>query len=98
MHYANSIFAFQKKWMFEPEIIKPPNQMAWAMHLLGELRRNQRTKLKKKKYKLKDASKQDVKLAKPDWADKQDYEELVDYWFDSKTVVSIFSCSIIFYW
>ena len=98
MHYANSIFAFQKKWIFEPEIIKPPNQMAWAMRLLGELRRNQRTKLKKKKYKVKDASIQDVKLAKPDWADKQDYEELVDYWFDPKMVVSIFSCSIIFYW
>ena len=93
-----SSFAFQQKWMFEPEIIKPPNQMAWAMRLLGELRRNRRTKLKKKKYKVKDASIRDVKLAKPQWADKQDYEELVDYWFDPKMVVSIFSCSIIFYW
>ena len=53
---------------------------------------------KKKKYYPKDASKEDVKLAKPNWADKQDYKVLVDYWFDSKTVVSIFSCSIIFYW
>ena len=97
MHNANSIFAFQKKWMFEPEIIKPPNQMAWAMRLLGELRRNRRTKLKKK-YKVKDASIGEVKLAKPSWADTQDYEELVDYWFDPKMVVSIFSCSIIFYW
>ena len=97
MHYANSIFAFQKKWIFDPEIIKPPNQMHWAMRLLGELRRNRRTKLKKKyypKYALKEA----VKLAKPAWADKQDYEVLVDYWFDSKTEVSIFSCSIIIYW
>ena len=71
--------------------------MRWAMRLLGELRRNRRTKLKKKYYP-KDASIEVVKLARPDWADKQDYEVLVDYWFDSKTVVSIFSCSIIFYW
>ena len=71
--------------------------MAWAMRLLGELRRNRRTKLKTK-HKVKDASIQDVKLAKPHWTDKQDYEELVDYWFDPKMVVSIFSCSIIFYW
>ena len=67
------------------------------MRLLGELRRNRKTKLKKK-YKVKDTSIRDVKLAKPHWADKQDYEELVDYWFDPKMVVSIFSCSIIFYW
>ena len=75
MHHANSIFAFQKKWIFEPEIIKPPNQMHWAMCLLGELRRNRRTKLKKKYYP-KDASKEAVILAKPAWADKQDYEVL----------------------
>ena len=37
-------------------------------------------------------------MAKPHWANMQDYEELVDYWFDPKMVVSIFSCSIIFYW
>ena len=97
LHYANSIFAFQKKWIFDPIIIEPPNQMRWAMHLLGELRRNRRTKLKKK-YQVKAASIRDVKLAKPHWADMQDYEELVDYWFDPKMVVSIFSCSIIFYW
>ena len=71
--------------------------MRWAMCLLGELRRNRRTKLKNKYYP-KDASKEVVIFAKPAWADKQDYEVLVDYWFDSKTVVSIFSCSIIFYW
>ena len=78
MHYTNSIFAFQKKWIFDPVIIKPSNQMRWAMRLLGELRRNRRTKLKKKCYP-KDASKEAVILAKPAWADKQDYEVLVDY-------------------
>ena len=95
--FANSIFAFQKKWIFDLEIIKPPNQMRWAMRLLGELKRNRRTKLKKKYYP-KDASKEAVKLAKLAWADKQDYEVLVDYWFDSKTEVSILSLSIFFYW
>ena len=65
------------------------------MHLLGELRKNQRSKLKKKCYP-KDASKEDVIKKKPAWADKQDYDALVDYWFDSKTQVSLFSCSIIF--
>ena len=69
--------------------------MNWAMHLLGELRKNQRSKLKKKCYP-KDASKEDVIKKKPAWADKQDYDALVDYWFDSKTQVSLFSYSIIF--
>ena len=48
LHYTNSIFAFQKKWIIDPEIIKPVNQINWAMHLLGELRRNRRSKLKQK--------------------------------------------------
>ncbi|XP_030927416.1 uncharacterized protein LOC115953761 isoform X3 [Quercus lobata] len=74
----------EKKWIIDPEIIKPTNQMNWAMHLLGELRRNRRSKLKKKCYP-KDALKEDVIKNIPTWADEQDYNALVDYWFDSKT-------------
>ena len=66
--------------------------------LTGGTKEEPKDQVKKKKYYPKDASKEAVKLAKPDWVDKQDYKVLVDYWFDSKTVVSIFSCSIIFYW
>ncbi|KAL0001192.1 hypothetical protein SO802_014973 [Lithocarpus litseifolius] len=40
----------EKRWIIDPEIIQPANQMSWALHLLGELRRNRRTKLKKKCY------------------------------------------------
>ena len=87
MHYANSIFAFQNRWIIDPEIIHPANQMTWAMHLLGELRRNRRTKLKKKCYP-KDALKAEVIKNKPGWADTQDYAVLVDYWFDENTQVS----------
>ncbi|KAL0000629.1 hypothetical protein SO802_014410 [Lithocarpus litseifolius] len=46
-----------------------------------ELRRNRRTKLKKKCYP-KDALKEEVIKNKPAWADTQDYAVLVDYWFD----------------
>ena len=88
-------FAFQKKWIIDPEIVKPANQMNWAMHLLGELRRNRRSKLKKKCYP-KDALKEEVIEKQPSWADVQDYRALVDYWFDSKTKVVLFSCFIIF--
>ena len=97
LHYANSIFAFQKQWIIDPKIIRPANQMNWAMHLLGELTRNRRRKLKKKCYP-KDVSKEDVIKSKPAWADKQHYKELVDYWFLPTTQVSLFSCSIIFQW
>ena len=53
------------------------------------------SKLKKKCYP-KDALKEDVIKNKPDWADKQQYEELVDYWFLDTMQVLLFSCSIIF--
>ena len=71
--------------------------MTQAMHLLGELRRSRRRKLKKKCYP-KDASKEDVIKSKPAWADKQQYVEPVDYWFLPTMQVSLFSCSIIFQW
>ena len=47
LHFANFAFAFQKLYIIDPIIVAPPNQMEWAMHQLGGLRRNRRTKLKK---------------------------------------------------
>ena len=93
MYYANSVFVFQKKWIIDAEVIAPANQMSWAMHLLGELRRNRRTKLKKTCYP-KDASKEEVLAKIPDWADVQHYAQLVDYWFHPDTQVQLLACSI----
>ncbi|KAK9999240.1 hypothetical protein SO802_018843 [Lithocarpus litseifolius] len=73
-------FGLNKRWIIDLEIIQPANKMNWAMHLLGELRRNRRTKLKKICYP-KDASKEEVIGKIPEWADKQEYAALVDYWF-----------------
>ncbi|KAK9983321.1 hypothetical protein SO802_032846 [Lithocarpus litseifolius] len=62
--------------------------MSWALHLLGELRRNRRTKLKKKCY-LPNALKEEVIGKILRWADEQDYAALVDYWFlpSTKTLI-----------
>ncbi|KAL0001559.1 hypothetical protein SO802_015340 [Lithocarpus litseifolius] len=78
----------EKRWIIDPEIIQPANQMSWALHLLGELRRNRRTKLKKKCY-LPNALKEEVIGKIPRWADEQDYAALVDYWFlpSTKTLI-----------
>ncbi|KAK9999285.1 hypothetical protein SO802_018888 [Lithocarpus litseifolius] len=81
---VDSWIEIEKRWIIDPQIIHPANQMNWAMHLLGELRRNRRTKLKKKCYP-KDALKEDVLKSIPRWADTQDYATLVDYWFDPDT-------------
>nr|POF10389.1 hypothetical protein CFP56_61457 [Quercus suber] len=88
-HKEDAWVEIQKKWIINPEILHPANQMAWAMHLLGELRRNRRTKLKKKCYP-KDASKEEVLAKIPGWAEKQQYADLVDYWFhpDTETLVN----------
>ncbi|KAL0006914.1 hypothetical protein SO802_008416 [Lithocarpus litseifolius] len=74
----------EKRWIIDPEIIQPANQMNWAMHLLGELRRNRRTKLKKKCY-LQGALKEEVIGKIPEWADEQQYAALVDYLFSPTT-------------
>ncbi|KAL0009305.1 hypothetical protein SO802_010807 [Lithocarpus litseifolius] len=37
----------EKRYLIDPDIVQPPDQMGWAMHILGVLRRNRRTKLKK---------------------------------------------------
>lgn len=83
-HKEDAWIEIQKKWIINPEIIHPANQMMWAMHLLGELRRNRLTELKKKCYP-KDASKEEVLAKIPEWADAQQYAELVDYWFHPDT-------------
>ncbi|XP_075650658.1 uncharacterized protein LOC142621223 [Castanea sativa] len=63
--------------------------MTWAMHQLGELRRNRQGKLKRKCYK-DDASREDVIQSRPDWADETEFIQLVDYWFheDTRTLSS----------
>lgn len=37
----------EKRYLIDPDIVKPPDQMGWAMHILRVLKRNRRTKLKK---------------------------------------------------
>nr|POF19531.1 hypothetical protein CFP56_47710 [Quercus suber] len=83
-HKKDAWIEIQKKWIINPEILHPANQMTWAMHLLRELRRNLHTKLKKKCYP-KDASKEKVLAKIPGWADVQQYADLVDYWFHPNT-------------
>ncbi|KAL0004202.1 hypothetical protein SO802_011763 [Lithocarpus litseifolius] len=81
---VDSWIEIEKRWIIDPQIIHPANQMNWAMHLLGELRRNRRTKLKKKSYP-KDALKEEVLKNILKWADIEEYAALVDYWFDPNT-------------
>nr|XP_023882248.1 uncharacterized protein LOC111994587 [Quercus suber] len=81
---ANAWTEIQKKWEIHPEVLPPANQMSWAMHLLGELRRNRRTKLKQKLY-TEGATKEEVLAKIPAWAEPQQFADLVDYWFDPKT-------------
>ncbi|KAL4628567.1 hypothetical protein ACB092_05G248700 [Castanea dentata] len=77
-HKVDSWTEIEKRWIIDPEIIQPADQMTWAMHQLGELRRNRRGKLKRKCYK-DDALRADVIQSKPDWADEQEFIQLVDY-------------------
>ncbi|KAF3962526.1 hypothetical protein CMV_012969 [Castanea mollissima] len=79
----------EKRWIIDPEIIQPADQMTWAMHQLGELRRNRRGKLKRKCYK-DGALREDVIQSRPTWADEQEFIQLVDYWFheDTRTLSS----------
>ena len=97
MHYTNSTFAFQKRWIIDPAIVPPPDQMNWAMHQLGELRRGQRSKLKRECYK-PGMTKEAVLLKKLLWANQQQYTPLANYWFLDKIQVLLLSCSIFFSW
>nr|POF25216.1 hypothetical protein CFP56_59764 [Quercus suber] len=59
-HQNYWISGYSSKWyLIDPDIVTPSNQMEWAMHQLGVLRRNRRTKLKKDHYK-RDMTKEQV--------------------------------------
>ena len=86
LHFANSTFAFQKQYIIDPTIVTPPNQMEWAMHQLGELRRNRRTKLKKD-HKKRGMTCEQVLGSQPPTVIIAQWTEMVDYWFNDKTEV-----------
>ena len=95
MCFANSTFAFQKQYLIDPDIVALPDQMEWAMHQLGVLRRNRMTKLKKDHYK-SGMTKEQVLANKPSTADKVQWTEMVNYWFLDKTMVLLLYSSISF--
>nr|POE98451.1 putative inactive leucine-rich repeat receptor-like protein kinase [Quercus suber] len=76
----------KKRYLIPSNIVKPPNQMGWAMHILGVLRRNRRSKLKKDHIK-EGMTKEEV-LAKrtPPRVMEDQWKEMVNYWFHEKTV------------
>ncbi|KAL4596520.1 hypothetical protein ACB092_12G169100 [Castanea dentata] len=73
-HKRDCWVEIEKRYIIDPTIVAPPNQKAWAMHQLGEMRRNWRTKLKKK-----------VLGTVPDEVIPVQWREMVEYWFDNKT-------------
>ena len=97
LHFANSTFVFQKQYIIDPTIVTPPNQMGWAMHQLGELRRNRRTKLKKDHKKL-GLTREQVLASQPPEVIITQWTEMVDYWFNDKTKVLLLSSSISSLW
>ena len=97
LHFANSTFAFHKWYIIDPTIVTPSNQMGWAMHQLGELRRNRRTKLKKDHKKL-GMTREQVLATQPPGVITAQWTEMVDYWFNDKTEVLLLSLSISSSW
>ncbi|XP_050264239.1 uncharacterized protein LOC126708490 [Quercus robur] len=74
----------EQRYIIDPTIVKPPNQMGWAMSQLGELRRNRRTKLKKD-HKKPGLSREQVLAIEPPGVIPAQWKEMVDYWFNEKT-------------
>ena len=97
LHFANSTFAFQKRYIIDPTIVTPPNQMGWAMHQLGELRRNRMIKLKKGHKKL-GMTREQVLATQPPGVITAQWKEKVEYWFNDKTEVLLLSSSISSTW
>ena len=94
MCFANSIFAFQQRYLIDEDIVKPPDQKGWAMHILGVLRRNRRTKLKK--IHVRGRTKEQVLARTPRRVMAEQWVEMVNHWFDEKTVVLLLYSSISF--
>ncbi|KAL4633406.1 hypothetical protein ACB092_04G120600 [Castanea dentata] len=68
----------EKRYIINPTIV------AWAMHQLWEIRRNRRTKLKKK-VKKRGMTREQVLATIPDDVMKVQWREMVEYWFNEKT-------------
>ena len=69
--------------------------MGWAMHILRVLKRNRRTKLKKDHIKLRVTKEQVLAKTSPRVM-KDQWTEMVNYWFHEKTVVLLLYSSISF--
>nr|POE84282.1 hypothetical protein CFP56_71292 [Quercus suber] len=87
----------EKRYIINHNIVPQPNQMRWAMHQLGELRRNRKTKLKKD-HKKEGLTRQQVSASKPPEIIIEQWVEMVNYWFDDKTEVLLLSSSISSSW
>ncbi|KAL0011884.1 hypothetical protein SO802_006992 [Lithocarpus litseifolius] len=74
-----------KRYLIDLDIVRPPDQMGWAMHILGVLRRNLRTKLKKRHIKLR-VTKEQLLASTPARVMDDQWKEMVNYWFYEKTV------------
>ncbi|XP_075645044.1 uncharacterized protein LOC142616037 [Castanea sativa] len=74
----------EKRYIIDPTIVTPPNHMTWAMHQLGEIRRNRRTKLKKKAKK-RGITREQVLATQPPAVITAQWTEMVEYWFNDKT-------------
>ncbi|KAK9989025.1 hypothetical protein SO802_029264 [Lithocarpus litseifolius] len=74
-----------KRYLIDPDIIQPPDQMGWAMHILGVLRRNRRMKLKKDHVKV-GVTKEQLLAVTPPGVMEDQWREMVNYWFHEKTV------------
>ncbi|KAK9991137.1 hypothetical protein SO802_026122 [Lithocarpus litseifolius] len=76
----------KKRYLIDPDIVQPADQMGWAMHILGVLRRNRRTKLKKGHVKPR-VTKEQLLANIPARVVDDQWREMVNYWFHEKTVV-----------
>ncbi|KAK9995744.1 hypothetical protein SO802_020430 [Lithocarpus litseifolius] len=76
----------EKRYMIDPDIVQPPDQMGWAMHILGVLRRNRRTKLKKNHVKVGVTKEQLLAAVTPSGVMEEQWREMVNYWFTEKTM------------
>ncbi|KAL0015367.1 hypothetical protein SO802_002436 [Lithocarpus litseifolius] len=76
----------EKRYLIDPDIVQPPDQMGWAMHILGVLRRNRRTKLKKDHVKVGVTKEQLLAAVTPPGVMEEQWREMVNYWFHEKTM------------
>ncbi|XP_050254224.1 uncharacterized protein LOC126700228 [Quercus robur] len=74
-----------QRYLIDEDIVKPPDQKGWAMHILGVLRRNRRSSLKR--IHVRGRTKEQVLRRKtPRSVMPEQWVEMVNYWFHEKTV------------